>query len=60
MAMIRYIETLQDPFAVFSCIVCVGEPLTIFAFMVFVFYAMSSILEKFADFLGLEDDGDLD
>ncbi len=58
--MIQSIETLQDSFAVFSCIVCVGEPLTIFAIMAFVFYAMSWILEKFADFLGIEDNGDLD
>tara|TARA_R100000008_G_scaffold40013_1_gene22941 strand:+ start:846 stop:1022 length:177 start_codon:yes stop_codon:yes gene_type:complete len=58
--MIRSIETLLEPSALFGCIVCVGEPLTIFACMALVFYAMGWILEKFADFLGIVDDGDLD
>ena len=56
--MIPYIDALQGSHTMLGCIGCVGEPLTIFACMVFVFYALSWFLCKCAKWLGIECDED--
>jgi len=54
--MTQYIENLQDSLGTLGCIICVGEPLTVFACMVFVFYALSWFLCECAKWLGIECD----